>query len=175
MKIEKLIMACEDMTEVLTLDPKIDADDKSQMRLDLVEAAKLLKASDMAKLKDQTISVLEKLGVELPKTDKKDKKEDKGNDKKEEKESHKSDKKKRDKEKKEKAPGVIATIISIVEEKQPIDLDKIASLLAKKFPERKEKGMRTTASIQLNSRLNAQGFKVTKDDKGRFSISGKKK
>ena len=96
-KIEKLIMACEDMTDVLTLDPKIETDDKSQMRLDLVEAAKLLKASDMVKLKDQTISVLEKLGIELPKTDKKEKKEDKGNDKKEEKESHKSDKKKRDK------------------------------------------------------------------------------
>ena len=28
MKIEKLIMACEDMTEVLTLDPKIETDDK---------------------------------------------------------------------------------------------------------------------------------------------------
>ena len=38
MKIEKLIMAYEDMTEVLTLDPKIETDDKVQCA-DLAEAA----------------------------------------------------------------------------------------------------------------------------------------
>ena len=181
-KIEKLIMACNDMTEVLGLEPAIEADDKSQMRLDLVEAAKLLKSSDMSKLKDETIATLEKLGVELPKREKKEteKEENKKKDEKEgkmsSKKEHKPEKKLENKEgKKEKKPGVIATIISIVEEKQPISLDKIASLLTKKFPEREEKGMRKTASVQLNSRLNTQGFKVTKDDKGRFSISGKKK
>lgn len=89
-KIEKLIMACEDMTEVLTLAPKIDTDDKSQMRLDLVEAAKLLKSSDMSKLKDETIATLEKLGVELPKKEKKEeKKEKKKIDKKESKKESK--------------------------------------------------------------------------------------
>lgn len=69
-KIEKLTMACEDMTVVLTLDPKIETDNKSQMRLDLMEAAKLLKSSDMSELKEETIAVLEKLGIELPKPEK---------------------------------------------------------------------------------------------------------
>ena len=72
-KAEKLIMACKDMTDILTLTPKIDIDDKVQMRLDLAEAAKLLKSSDMLKLKDETVAVLEKLGVELPKVEKKEK------------------------------------------------------------------------------------------------------
>ena len=86
-KAEKLIMACDDVTKVMSLDPKIETGNKSQMRLDLAEAAKLLQSSDMPKLKNETIAVLEKLGMELPKKEsKKEKKEEKKESKKEKKE-----------------------------------------------------------------------------------------
>ena len=51
MKIEKLIMAYEDMTEVLTLDPKIETDDKFNRWI--YGGCKLLKTSDISKLKDR--------------------------------------------------------------------------------------------------------------------------
>ena len=94
-KIEKLIIACNDITEIMSLDPKIETDDKSQMRLDLVEAAKLLKSPDMSKLKDETIATLEKLGVELPKKEKKSEKKEneKKSEKKENEKGEKEDKK----------------------------------------------------------------------------------
>lgn len=145
-KIEKLIMACNDMTEVLTLEPAIETDDKSQMRLDLVEAAKLLKSSDMSKLKDVTIAVLEKLGVELPKKEKKEKEKEKKEMKKEK--AEKKEMKKEEKLKKKGSKKLEKNKYGVVEGSLP-DLF-VKSLIAspKKMSEiKKEKWNKTGATF----------------------------
>ena len=173
MKIEKLIMACEDMTEVLTLDPKIDADDKSQMRLDLVEAAKLLKSSDMPRLKESTASVLEKLWVELPKAEKKEsKKESKKGEKESKKESKKGEKESKKGEKESKIGVVQERANSFVShlkhtEKKGIDQKELLS----KMVEDCQRGERNVRYSLENFLLVSLAFKIiSQDEDGRIYL-----
>mgnify|MGYP001597203741 CR=1 FL=1 len=175
MKIEKLIMACEDMTEVLTLDPKIEADDKSQMRLDLVEAAKLLKTSDMAKLKDQTISVLEKLGVDLPKAEEKEKagkkeKEKAGKKDKEKEDDNKLDKKKSKKGEKKEGGNKTLRVKEMISEKKYTS-SGLADVIDKEFPGTSRAGTMSLISHGQNEKyINVLGKLIVKNKEGVLSF-----
>lgn len=65
MKETKLIEACNNLTAVLGLEPKISTESKKGMKKDLLEAAKLINPGDMSGMAPETISVLKELGVEL--------------------------------------------------------------------------------------------------------------
>jgi len=86
-----------------------------------------------------------------------------------EKEMKKDEKKKAAKKEGVKKVGIIDTIISLLKTK-PITKEDIVKALVKKFPDREEKGMTSTVSIQLGGRLEKdKGLKIQKSDKG-YSI-----
>lgn len=79
-----------------------------------------------------------------------------------------SDKKK---EPKTKRPGVITTILDVVKKHGPISKEQIVEKLLKIFPDRPEKGMKSTVGIQVPSRLNKEKkANIKKDDKGKYHI-----
>ncbi len=74
---------------------------------------------------------------------------------------------------KAKKPGVIATIIKLISAK-PMTKDQIVKKLATVFPDREEKSMRNTVTVQVGGRLMVdKGLNVKKDDKGRYFIKTK--
>ena len=167
MKIEKLIMACEDMTEVLTLDPKIETDDKVQMRLDLAEAAKLLKTSDISKLKDQTVSVLEKLGVELLKAEKKEKTDKKS---KEKEDDNKKGKKKSGEGEKKEGRHKTSRIKEMISEKKYTS-SGLADVIDKEFPGTSRAGTMSLISHGQNEKyVNVLGKLIVKNKEGILSF-----
>src|SRR4030067_943654 len=64
-RLKKLIEACNNLTAVLGLEPKISTESKKGMKKDLLEAAKLINPGDMSGMAPETISGLKELGVEL--------------------------------------------------------------------------------------------------------------
>ena len=72
-------------------------------------------------------------------------------------------------------PGVIVTILSIIEKHQPIHKDDILEKLVKKFPDRLEASMKKTISDNVPSQFKAKkGIILIKDDEKRWSIKKKK-
>lgn len=65
--------------------------------------------------------------------------------------------------------GIIATILVMIG-KKPMTRDQILTALVKKFPDRRKEGMWITVQTQVPLRLTRKGHKITKDDKGRYSI-----
>lgn len=66
--------------------------------------------------------------------------------------------------------GVIDTIVNTLKtgtSKKPVTKADILKALMKKFPDRDEKGMKSTINIQVPGRLSAsKGFDIQKNDKG---------
>jgi hypothetical protein len=79
-------------------------------------------------------------------------------------------KKKGSKEEKAKKPGVIATILSILQNasaKKPVKKEEILTQLVAKFPDRPEGSMRSTINIQVPSRLRVEkGVQISKNENG---------
>ena len=78
-------------------------------------------------------------------------------------------KKKTPKKKEPKKPGVIATILEIIQS-NPASKKQILDRLKTRFPDRPVEGMEKTISAQLPNRMaKEKGIKIKVDDKGRFS------
>ena len=192
---KRLSAAAKDMNKVMGLKPEIDleVDDKTLSSLIRDNAAEV-EADD--KFKDDTWKILDELGVAtLPDRLKKDtatakkkasarttesKSRKSTNPKKktaakseEESEKKKTTTKKKTAAKKKSGPGIIASIIEFIEA-GPITKEGILKKLAKRFSDRPEIGMKRTINIQVPGRLQVdKGLKLTKDDKDRWSITGK--
>ena len=85
-------------------------------------------------------------------------------------------KEKKEKPQKEKGIGVIASILEIIKENQPINKESIAKKLVKLFPDREEKSLRATINAQIGgkspTRMEKEKkiiFKMTKD--GEYKLS----
>lgn len=70
----------------------------------------------------------------------------------------------------EKGPGVIGTIIELLQkadENKPVSKDQILKELSKRFPDRDADGMKKTINIQLPTRIRKdKGFEVLKNENG---------
>jgi len=85
-------------------------------------------------------------------------------------------KEKKEKPQKEKGIGVIASILEIIKENQPINKETVVKKLAKLFPDREEKSLRATVNAQIGgkspTRMEKEKkiiFKMTKD--GEYKLS----
>lgn len=85
-------------------------------------------------------------------------------------------KERKEKPAKEKGIGVIASILEIIKENQPINKESIAKKLVKLFPGREEKSLRATINAQIGgkspTRMEKEKkiiFKMTKD--GEYKLS----
>lgn len=76
---------------------------------------------------------------------------------------------KKPKRKEPKKPGVIATILEIIQN-GPVSKKQILAKLKSRFPDRPVDGMEKTINAQLPNRMaKEKGIKIKVDDKGRFS------
>ena len=76
----------------------------------------------------------------------------------------KAPKEKAPKEKKPgRGPGVIAEIIRVASRTRGATINEVVDELAKKFPDRSPKSMKTTTGIQLSTGLKKRGLTVTKE------------
>jgi hypothetical protein len=186
-----LINAAEDLNELLGLDPAIDT---SMKVADLKEAVKdggmLLQTQDSPK--PATIEVLKELpwGDELD-DDVRDaflhfgilgsNAEEEPEEVPEETEPEEAEEVEavveeepeevpEEKPKKSRKPGVIATIVSLIEEagEEGITKDAILEALVAKFPERASIPMKNTINVQVPGRITKERFPVEKLDDGRY-------
>ncbi|MHC4110896.1 MAG: hypothetical protein ACYSUY_07460 [Planctomycetota bacterium] len=81
-------------------------------------------------------------------------------------------KKKVVKKAKPKGPGVIASILDIIQKQGPVTKDDILKRLTKKFPNRKPEHMQATVSCQVPGRLNREkNAKIKRDKDGQYYVS----
>ena len=79
---------------------------------------------------------------------------------------------------KKKGPGVIATILEIIEQKGPISREKILTQLSKKIPDRDADRMAKTIQAQIGGKKRPlrmekeKGIKFTISKEGEFSLKG---
>lgn len=80
------------------------------------------------------------------------------------------------KEKADKGPGVIETILNIIEKDGPIAIEKIIEKLAKRFPDRDAEKMTKTVRVQVGGKKQPtrmereRKVKFVIDDKGRIAL-----
>lgn len=69
-----------------------------------------------------------------------------------------------------KKPGVIATIVEIIENcgKEGVTKEEIHQVLVKKFPDKQAKSMKNTVNVQVPHRISTERFKLGKTEEGRF-------
>lgn len=67
-------------------------------------------------------------------------------------------------------PGVIATIVSLVEKsgKKGISKEEVLEVLKEQFPEREEKSMKNTINVQIPNRISKERFELVEKN-GRYS------
>lgn len=157
MKLKDLKTVAQDLNNSLELDPPIDLKlSAKDLKEEIAEASTMLEDGD--KVLQITKEVLMDLECDLPaklKIGKGEKKADSKKGKKEDVKTKKTDKK----------PGVVATIVELLEN-GPITKEKAVEKLAKKFPERDPDKMATTFSIQLNRIPKERGVSIEKSEKG---------
>jgi hypothetical protein len=72
--------------------------------------------------------------------------------------------------KKEAGPGIIKTIITLIEKagKKGITKEAILAELLETFPEREEKSMKNTINVQVPSRISKEKFELGKTEDGKY-------
>jgi hypothetical protein len=71
-----------------------------------------------------------------------------------------------------KGPGVISSILEIIQKNGPISKPDILKQLAKQFPNRETEKMAATVTCQVPGRLNREkNAKIKKNDKGEYFVS----
>lgn len=102
-----------------------------------------------------------------------DEEEPKKKSKKTVKKSGKNDKKDK-KPKKERGESIDNVTVALLKQ-EPMSLEKLHKALTKKFPDHDSDVLLRTTRRRLTGHLQSKGFKVHKDDKGKYSIGSKKK
>lgn len=157
---KELVSMAKELNEVLGLDPKIKTSSKvkiEELKHKVAEAGALLEDRD--KVSQATMDLLLDLEVDVsagvrvlkskPTASKKSSVSKKSNVK--------------------KSPGVIQTIVDIIDSKGPITKDQILKVLTKKFPDRNPEGMGRTIHIQVPNRLNREkNIKIKEGDNGYY-------
>ncbi len=154
-----------ELNKVMKLDPALDPDTSKDLTEEFREVCKELDAKD--ELSDATRDYLTGLQIKLPAKPAAEEAAPKGGRK----GGAKAPKAKADKKPKgEKKPGVIAEILARLR-KGPATKEQILEHLVKAFPDREAESMKGTINVQVPGRISReQGVKVTKDDKGRYTI-----
>ncbi|MFA5652428.1 MAG: hypothetical protein WC933_03620, partial [Candidatus Paceibacterota bacterium] len=72
--------------------------------------------------------------------------------------------------KKEAGPGIIKTIISLIEKagKKGISKETILAELIEAFPDREEKSMKNTINVQVPARISKEKFELGKTEDGKY-------
>lgn len=168
----------EALNEVLGLKPAIPTEGikKADLTTQIANAAKLVDpATDEKEFTPEVVTDLKELGFwpeggdtaeEAPAEEAAPEK-GKGKDKsKKEKDVLKEPKK----AKKEKGPGVIATIVELIEKsgKKGITKEEILNELVKKFPDKAKDSMKNTINVQVPNRITKEKWPVEKTEAGKY-------
>ncbi len=205
MKKTDLVKTAKELNKVLGLDPKIDVkQDASSLEKLILKAADLIEPED--KISDSTSELITDLRAwagDVPKEeetkeaedtdaeDDEDEAEDTYEDEGEEEEAPPAKSKGKDigkgkgkskdtgkakAQKPEKAPGVIATIISLIEDsgKKGVTKEEILNALVEAFPDKKGESMKNTINVQVPNRINKERFPLEKIDGDRYRKAANK-
>jgi hypothetical protein len=187
MKKENLLKAAKELNEKLGLDPAIDVKAKGPALSALIaEAAGMIEeGDDISKETLAVIKTLKEVPAEQATSEEKTSEETAEAGEAEEtaeaeetveeeipapKTKIKTEKKSAKKAPAEKTPGVISTIICLIEKagKKGISKDEIAARLEKAFPERNAESMKKTLNVQVPHRISKERFQLVEKD-GKYS------
>ena len=161
--------AITELNEVMGYDPPVDLDLKPKELYSEIKAGikdDYVDKKDRDKFTEETINffVTQKL---IPVNGTKEVASPKPKAKAKKTKSSKSSKSSKTKETKAKKPGVIATIVSTIQDHGPVTKEKILQVLTKKFPEREPESMAKTINAQVPNRINKEkGLNIIKTEKG---------
>lgn len=201
MKKRDLVKAAKELNKVLGLDPKIDIKQgASAIEKLILKAADLIEPEDkISKETAELITDLKAFAEETPATEKDSAdeeeekevldtadEEDEDEDEDEEeappakntskgKKTGKAEKSAESPGKKPAGPGVIATIVSLIEGsgKKGVTKEEILTALIKAFPDRKVESMKNTVNVQVPNRISKERFSIEKIDGDRYRKAAK--
>lgn len=187
----RLVKAAEELNRVLGLEPAINVEaDENTLVADILEAAELLQPED--ELTKATLKVIADLesGRDAGDTDSdedvaevtdeategdvnasEDTSDEDTAQEGEEPLTENAEKVTKDKkEKGPKRPGVIATIVRVIEDSgdKGVSKEEILDELVKVFPDRSRRSMGNTVNVQVPTRINKERFPLEKLEDGRF-------
>jgi hypothetical protein len=192
MKKRDLVKAAKELNKVLGLEPKIDIkQEASAIEKLILKAADLIEPEDkISKETVELITDLKAFAEETPdSTDEEEEKEvsdtaDEDEDVEDEdeeedppakntskgKKTGKAEKSAESSGKKPANPGVIATIVSLIEGsgKKGITKEEILTVLTKAFPDRKVESMKNTINVQVPNRISKERFPIEKINGDRY-------
>jgi len=196
-----LIDAAKELNEVLGLDPAINVKGSpEEIEKWIVVALDLIEPSD--KFSKKTQAVLDKLAPpkKAAKKAEPEPEEDEGEDEEGDEETDESEEDEEAEEeappakntskgkktgkaeksaespgKKPAGPGVIATIVSLIEGsgKKGVTKEEILTALTKAFPDRKVESMKNTINVQVPNRISKERFPIEKIDGDRYRKAAK--
>lgn len=190
MKKTDLVRAAKELNKVLGLEPKIDIkQEASTIEKLILKAADLIEPEDkISKETAELITDLKAFAEETPDSaDEEEEKEvsdtaDEDEDVEDEEEAPpakntskgkktgKAEKSAESPGKKPAGPGVIATIVSLIEGagKKGVTKEEILTVLTKAFPDRKVESMKNTINVQVPNRISKERFPIEKINGDRY-------
>jgi hypothetical protein len=190
MKKTDLVRAAKELNKVLGLEPKIDIkQEASTIEKLILKAADLIEPEDkISKETAELITDLKAFAEETPDSaDEEEEKEvsdtaDEEEDVEDEEEAPpakntskgkktgKAEKSAESPGKKPAGPGVIATIVSLIEGagKKGVTKEEILTVLTKAFPDKKAESMKNTINVQVPNRISKERFPIEKINGDRY-------